>query len=106
MTEYIKLISDKVGNVTGLNSEYIKLTLVSLEIVVIITIIKIIIKNIYARINVDDRKKFVYNKKMQVILNTINVLLILLVWSEQLQNIMTLISFVSAGITIALREII
>ena len=41
-----------------------------------------------------------------MILNVISFILILLVWSEKLQNIITLISFISAGLTIAIREII
>lgn len=52
------------------------------------------------------KKKFFFNKTLQRILNAITFILIVLVWNEQIQNVIIIISFISAGIALAIREII
>lgn len=104
--EYINKISQILSNLIGVETDYIKLTIISIEILIAIYFIKIITKKIYSKSNVSGKKKFTYNRSIQMILNIISFILILLVWSEKLKNIITLISFISAGLTIAIREII
>ncbi len=104
--EYINKLSNFLSNILGVETDYIKLTIISIEILIVIYFVKIITKKIYSKSNVSGKKKFTYNRSIQMILNVISFILILLVWSEKLQNIITLISFISAGLTIAIREII
>ncbi len=103
---YINQISDFLSKLLGVETEYIKLTIISFEIILVIYIIKLITKKIYSKSSVSSKKKFIYNRSIQMVLNVITFILILLVWSEKLQSIITLISFISAGLTIAIREII
>ena len=52
------------------------------------------------------RKKYLFNKKVQLISSIVVSLFLVLIWESHIKNLITLISFISAGITIALREII
>ena len=54
----------------------------------------------------NDKKKYFRNRKIKIILTIISLIIIILIWGEKIQGIITLISFVSAGLTIAIREII
>ena len=52
------------------------------------------------------RKAFVFNQTYKIILNVMQVLVLLFIWDDYIKNLMTLISVVSAAMTIALRELI
>ena len=47
-----------------------------------------------------------FNQNVSVIINIITFITLFIVWEPYLENIITIISFVSAGVTIAIREII
>lgn len=104
--EYIQEFSDYIGKITGIDSEYISLTILTICIFLFFGIIKAIIKKIYANLPVNDKKKFFRNRKIRIILTAISFILVFLLWGEKLSGIITLISFISAGLTIAIREII
>ena len=104
--EYITDFSVYLGRITGIDSEYIKLTILTILIFFVFGIIKSIIKKIYSNLPVNDKKKFFRNRKIRIILTAISFILVFLLWGEKLSGIITLISFISAGLTIAIREII
>ncbi len=52
------------------------------------------------------KTRFVFHQSVNIILNILCFGLIFLLWFPYLKNVMTIISFVSAGVTIAIREII
>lgn len=104
--EYITDFSVYLGRITGIDSEYIKLTILTILIFFVFGIIKSIIKKIYSNLPVNDKKKFFRNRKIRIILTAISFILVFLLWGEKLSEIITLISFISAGLTIAIREII
>lgn len=103
---YIQEFSNYIGRITGIDSEYIKLTILTIFIFLIFGIIKSIIKKVYANLPVNDKKKFFRNRKSRIIISVISFVVILLIWGEKLNGIITLVSFISAGVTIAIREII
>ena len=103
---YITEFSAYLGRITGIDSEYIKLTILTVLIFFVFGIIKSIIKKIYSNLPVNDKKKFFRNRKIRIILTAISFILVFLLWGEKLSGIITLISFISAGLTIAIREII
>lgn len=103
---YITEFSAYLGRITGIDSEYIKLTILTVLIFFVFGIIKSIIKKIYSNLPVNDKKKFFRNRKIRIILTAISFILVFLLWGEKLSGIITLISFISAGLTIAVREII
>ncbi len=104
--EYITEFSAYLGRITGIDSEYIKLTLLTILIFFVFGVIKSIIKNIYSNLPVNDKKKFFRNRKIRIILTAISFILVFLLWGEKLSGLITFISLISAGLTIAVREII
>ena len=103
---YIQEFSNYIGEITGIDSEYIKLTILTILIFFIFGVIKSIIKKIYSNLPVNDKKKFFRNRKIRIILTAISFILVFLLWGEKLSGLITFISFISAGLTIAVREII
>ena len=104
--EYITEFSAYLGRITGIDSEYIKLTLLTVLIFFVFGVIKSIIKKIYSNLPVNDKKKFFRNRKIRIILTAISFILVFLLWGEKLSGLITFISLISAGLTIAVREII
>ena len=52
------------------------------------------------------RKEFVFNQMFKVVVNVMQILVLLFIWDDYIRDLMTLISVVSAAMTIALRELI
>ncbi len=93
-------INDSIGN------EYIYLAILTLASYVLIKLITNIICKIYISFNNNSRDRYMYKKKINLMSNTIIWIVIFLIWESHLSNLITVISFISAGATIALREII
>ena len=53
-----------------------------------------------------DRKGYYITQSFLIILNILEILCLLFIWDDYIKNLMTLISVVSAALTIALRELI
>ncbi|NLC48391.1 MAG: mechanosensitive ion channel [Tenericutes bacterium] len=87
-------------------SEYTFLIFLTIVIYFIIKLISKIIFRIYMSINDDSRDRFLYKQKLNILSNIIFLISTFFLWETHLSNIITLISFISAGATIALREII
>lgn len=102
----IEEISLYISKMIGIDSEYIRLTIATILIFLLFGVLKSIIKKIYSNLEVSDKKKFFRNRKIRVILTVISFIIVFLMWGEKLEGIITIISFVSAGVTIAVREII
>lgn len=54
----------------------------------------------------DGRREFVLTQMFKLIMNSILILVLLFIWDDYIKDLMTLISVVSAAMTIALRELI
>lgn len=83
--------------------------IIIIEIVILYLIIRItrfIITKIGASLIKDSRRKYLYHKKVGVFSNLIFVVIIFLIINPYIKNIITIISFVSAALTLALREVI
>ena len=52
------------------------------------------------------KTRFMFHQTINIILNLICIIFLFLLWLPYLKNILTVISFISAGITIAIRDII
>ncbi len=52
------------------------------------------------------KTRFMFHQSVNIILNIFCALLIILIWLPYFKNVLTIISFISAGITIAMRDII
>ena len=58
------------------------------------------------RKHLSGRKEYVFNQAFKIILNVMQILVLLFIWDDYIKDLMTLISVVSAAMTIALRELI
>ena len=106
MLSFFGEISEYISRDTGINKEYIHLTILTIFAILFFDLIKLATRKIYSELPVSDKKKYFRNRKIKITLTIICWLVIVLIWKEQIKSLMTLISFVSAAITIALREII
>ncbi len=93
-------INDSIGN------EYIYLAVLTLASYVLIKLITNIICKFYISFNNNSRDRYMYKKKVSLMSNTIVLIVVFFIWESHLANLITVISFISAGATIALREII
>ena len=106
MLKILEEFSEYVGRDTGINKEYIHLTILTIFAVLFFDLIKLATRKIYSQLPVSDKKKYFRNRKIKISLTIICWLVVILIWKEQIKSLITLISFVSAAVTIALREII
>lgn len=103
------LIFDKLctylSDLTTINKSYIALILSTTIVILIFSFFKKIGKRAIRK-KIEGRKEYFINQTIQIILNILEVVFLLVIWSEYIQSLMTLISVTSAAMTIALREII
>lgn len=106
MKKWIQKCAEFIEGIIGIPSEYVTLIIFSMMAFLVVYVIKTICIHIYLNTKKSSRKKYLFNKKAQLISSSIIILFLILIWESHIKNLMTLISFISAGITIALREII
>ena len=94
-----------LSNNLQINENHIKLLITTIICIIIFTIIKRIERFIIKLIS-SDRKQYYSHQRNIIIINTLMYLSLILIWQEYIKNLMTLISVISAAMTIALREII
>ena len=103
---YIKNFSEFLEKIFGINSDYI---LTSILIIIFFIISRIIIKifiKVYNYFNQNEKLRYAFNKRIHIIMNVILIIIIFFLIEKYLKNIVTIISFISAAMTIALKEII
>lgn len=100
-----KDICNTLAKVTTLEEKYIVLLLTSLIVIIIFRILKVFGKKIIQKVTTG-RKEFVSNQTYQVILNTLEILVFILLFDDYIKGLITLISVISAAMTIALRDFI
>jgi len=94
-----------LSKLTTIKEDYISLTLSTIIVILIFVFLKRVGKKIIQK-KAFGRKEYLLNQVYQIILNTIEVVFFVFIWGEYIQSLMTLISFTSAAMTIALRELI
>lgn len=100
-----KDICNTLAKVTTLEGKYIVLLLTSLIVIIVFRILKVFGKKIIQKVTTG-RKEFVSNQTYQVILNTLEILVFILLFDDYIKGLITLISVISAAMTIALRDFI
>ena len=99
-------VINDLKEVTGINNEYFILVIISIVIIICVKIISRVICKMYALNKHTSRNIFRFNQILNVTTNIIIFFSIFILWEGHLKNIVTIISFISAGATIALREVI
>lgn len=106
---FLKLLEDfcnYISHITSIDKDILFVVFVSLCIVFIFATIKYVLKIILRKRLDNSRKTYFISQSSQIILNIVEILLLLLLWGHYFHNLVTLISFVSAAVAIALREVI
>lgn len=94
-----------LSSITTIDKGVISVVLLTTFVFVFFSLIKTITKKLIRK-KMSGRGEYVLNQSFRVLINIIEVLSLLLIWAEYIKNLMTLISVLSAAMTIALREII
>lgn len=93
------------SNLLSIDSKYIILIIKTLIIFITLDIIKKIIINILKNIN-NNKKEYTYTQKLKLTINMFKLIFFIFIWSANLSKLLTLITFISAAFTIALRDFI
>ncbi len=102
----IQDISQYLGKTFGFYSEYVELFILTTLIFIVFGILKAIVRALYSRADVSNKKKYFRNRMLKIALNIISIILVVLLWGHRISGMVTIISFLSAGIAIAVKEII
>ena len=103
---FIYNICDYLSDITSIDKEVFVSIFVSIFIVLFFSLVKSLSKKLIKKKINNGRGEFIVNQSFQMTLNVIEVMFLFIAWGGFLKNIMTLISVLSAAMTIALREII
>lgn len=105
MEEIIE-ICKYLSKLTHINKAYFLIVIELLVTYFIIKVIRFIIVKVYTKFVEDARKRYLFNQKVNLISNLIFAVIIFLILNPYMKNVITIISFVSAALTLALREMI
>ncbi len=98
-------ILNYLSELTSIDNKYLILIFKTLVFFIIYDVIKKIIILFLKKIK-DSKKEYIYTQKLKVIISIIKLGTFILLWSKYLSGFVTIISFISAGFTIALRDVI
>ena len=98
-------ILNKLSELTSIDSKYWILIFKTLVFFVIFDIAKRIAIRLFKRIK-DSKKEYEYTQKLKLVISFLKLGIFVLIWGKYLKGFVTIISFISAGFTIALRDII
>ena len=98
-------IINYLSNLLSIDSKYIILIIKTIIIFITLDIIKKIIINILKNIN-NNKKEYTYTQKLKLTINMFKLIFFIFIWSANLSKLLTLITFISAAFTIALRDFI
>ena len=92
--------------ITTIGNDYLVLILKSILLLLLSRVLYKVIVLIFTKKIKTSRKVFLFNKNISILINIISLIVLFIIWEPHLKNIITLISFISAGLTIAIRDII
>ena len=104
--DFFKNFSIALSKLTGISQEPILLFTYSVIAIVIISLMArgLIFLNI--QFNKNERSLYLFNKKVNVVKIILEFLIIAFIWGDYIDNVITLIGFVSAAFTFAIRDVI
>ena len=98
-------ILQKINIINTTNYNLLSILIESAVIFIVYYMLKKGIQHIVYK-KMDGRKEYIINHTLQILLNILECLSFIIIWNNFIKNLMTLISVISAAITIALRELI
>lgn len=98
-------ILNKLSELTSIDTKYWILIFKTLIFWLILDIVKRIIIGFFKKID-NSKKEYVYTQKLRLVISVLKLFVFILLWARYLKGFITIISFISAGFTIALRNVI
>lgn len=98
-------ILQKISIINTTNYDLLSILFESAIIFIVYYILKKTIHHIVYK-RMEGRKEYIINHTLQILLNILECLSFIIIWNNFIKNLMTLISVISAAITISLRELI
>lgn len=99
-------ITDIIGQSFNINKESISLLVYTAIAAIIIKLISLGLNFLNKKINLNEKQIYTVNKRNHTILTIIFLLTLAVIWKGPLKNTITIISFVSAALTLAAKDII
>ena len=98
-------VLNKLSELTSIDSKYWILILKTVILWIVLDVIKRLIIRFFKRIN-NGRKEYQYTQKLKLTISIFKLTLLILIWGKYLKGFIPIISFISAGFTFALRDVI
>ena len=98
-------ILNYLSNLTSIDSKYWVLIFKTLIFWLILDLIKKVIIRFFKNLN-NSKKEYLYTQKLKYAVLVVKIFIFILLWAKYLSAFVTIISFISAGFTIALRDVI
>lgn len=98
-------ILNRLSELTSIDSKYWILIFKTLVFWLVLDVIKRIIIRFFKKIE-NSRKEYLYTQKLRLVISILKLFVFILLWARYLKGFVTIISFISAGFTIALRDVI
>lgn len=95
-----------VSVILHINIKYVSLLLNTILCYLIIFCLKHIVKFVINFVVKDNSKRYAYIQNSKIFLNIVYIIMLMFVWEDYIKNLITLISFLSAALTFALRDIV
>lgn len=102
----LEKITSTISNIFNINETFTYLLIQTIIAAIIIKLLSLTLRIINKKINLNEKQIYTINKRNKTILTIIFLLILTIIWRDLLKNIITFISFISAAITLAAREII
>ena len=94
-----------ISEISSIDIVYIKLIIKTIAIFIVLDTIKKIVIKVLKKIK-NSKKEYIVIKHFKLIITILKIAVFLFLWGDYIKKFMTLLSFVSASITIALRDLI
>lgn len=104
--KFLQEFSKSLAELTGINQTPILLITYSIIALIILDLITKGIIFLNNQLIKNERNLYIFNKKVKITKLIITTIVLLFIWEAQIKNIITLISFISAAATLALRDVI
>ena len=98
-------VLNKLSELTSIDSKYWILILKTMILWIVLDVIKRLIIRFFKRIN-NGRKEYQYTQKLKLTISIFKLTILILIWGKYLKGFIPIISFISAGFTFALRDVI
>lgn len=102
---YFTSASRFISSKLNINRTYLMLIIKSLFILLIVYVFRKILIKLFSLIK-NNKRQYMFTKILNFVLYVFTFLILIFIWDSYIKSFMTLISLISAAVTIALREII